>query len=86
MTAPAGLRRKPRNLTEKCLINSIAREPIEMINPDSHFQGEVIIRCKKQALEGATKYQAGLGMWTDGSKVDQGNMGATACCRDKKLD
>ena len=57
-----------------------------MINPDSHFQGGVIIGCKKQALEKATKYRAGLVMWTDGSKLDQGNTGAAVCWRDKKLD
>ena len=60
--------------------------PVERISPDSQFQGEVFIGCKKQALVEATRYRTGLVMWTDGSKLDQGNAGAAVCWRDRNLD
>ena len=56
-----------------------------MIGPNIHLQGEVIIGHKEQALEEATKYRAGLIMWTDGSKLDQGNTGAAVCWKDKSV-
>ena len=36
-------------------------------------------------LEKATKYLAGLVMWTDESKLDQGNMGAAVAGETKSL-
>lgn len=57
-----------------------------MINLNSYFQGEVFIECKKKALEEATKYRTGLDMWTDGSKLVQGNTGAAVYWRDRNLD
>ena len=41
---------------------------------------------KKQALQEATKYRAGLVLWTDGSKLDNGNTGAAVCWKDKRSD
>ena len=61
-------------------------EPVEKITSDFQFQGEVIIKCKKQALEEAISYQTGLVMWTDGSKLDQGNTGAAVCWKDRNTD
>ena len=50
------------------------------------FTGDIMIECKKRALQEAKKYRTGLFLWTDGSKLDQGNIGAAVCWRDKKLD
>lgn len=61
-------------------------EPVETMEPGNVFTGDIIIECKKQALQEAKKYRAGLDLWTDGSKLDQGNVGAAVCRKDKKLD
>lgn len=60
-------------------------EPVETIDPSIVFRGDIIIECKKQALEAAKKDRTGLVLWTDGSKLDNGNLGATVCWRDKSL-
>lgn len=57
----------------------------EITNPDLYFQGKVVIEDKEQALKEANKYQAGLVMWTDGSKLDQDNTEAAVCWKDKRL-
>ena len=54
-------------------------EPVEKIIPKFQFQGEIIVKCRKQAWEEATRYRTGLVMWTDASKLDQGNTGAAVC-------
>lgn len=54
-------------------------KPIEKISPDSQFQKKVFIECKKQALVEVTRYRTGLIMWTDRSKIDQGNAEAAVC-------
>lgn len=56
-------------------------EPVEMMEPGNVFTGDIVIECKKQALQEAKKYGAGLVLWTDGSKLDQ-----AVCWKDKKLD
>lgn len=56
------------------------------MEPGNVFTGDIIIECKKQALQEAKKYRAGLDLWIDGSKLDQGNVGAAVCRKDKKLD
>lgn len=61
-------------------------EPVEIINPKFQFQGEIIIKCWKQALEEVTRYRTSLVMWTDTSKLDQGNTGAAVCWKVKLLD
>ena len=61
-------------------------EPVEAIKPGAIFNEEVIINCKNQALKEATRYQAGLVIWTDGSKLDNGSCGAAICWRDKRLN
>ena len=60
-------------------------EPVEVIKSGTCFEGKVIVEGKKQALHEATKYRASLVMWTDGSKLDNGNSGAAVCWRDKRL-
>lgn len=60
-------------------------EPVEIIKPGTHFQGEILIGGKKHALEEAAKYRAGLVMWTDGSKLENSSFVAAVCWRDKKL-
>ena len=59
---------------------------MEKINPGLWFQGEITIKCRKQALEEARKYRGGVVMWTDASKLDQGNAVAAVCWKDKLLD
>ena len=61
-------------------------EPVEVIKSGTCFEGKVIVKGKKEALHEATRYRAGLVMWTDGSKLDNGNSGAAVCWRDKRLD
>ena len=48
----------------------------------SKFNADVIVRCKKKALEEARKTQVGLVLWTDGSKLDQGQVAAAVCWED----
>lgn len=50
------------------------------------FTGEIVIQPKKDALKEAKKYRTGLVMWTDGSKLDHGRVGAAVCWREKTLD
>lgn len=40
---------------------------------------EIIIELKEKALEEAKKYYAGLVMWTDGLKFENGWVGAAVC-------
>ena len=51
-------------------------EPVENMMSDKLFKADVIIQCKKKALEEARKNQPGLVLWTDGSKLNQGQVGA----------
>ncbi len=60
-------------------------EPVPVISPEFQFKKEVIIGNKEQALKEARRYQTGLALWTDGSKLDQGNTGAAVCWKDKRL-
>lgn len=57
-------------------------EPVENNMPVKLF-ADVIIQCKKKALGEARKNQPGLVLWTDGSKLDQGQVGAAVCWEDK---
>lgn len=41
------------------------------------FTGDIIIQHKKKAFHEAQKYRTGLVLWTDGSKLDNGNFGST---------
>lgn len=61
-------------------------EPVEVIKTGTCFEGKIIVENKKQALHEATKYRAGLVLWTDGSKLDNGNTGAAVCWKDKRSD
>ena len=56
-------------------------EPAPKVISDK-FKADIIIRCKKKALEEARKLQAGLVLWTDGSKLDQGQVAAAVCWED----
>lgn len=58
-------------------------EPVPVTGPDFYFQGKIIIEHKEQALKEATKNRAGFVLWTDGSKLEQGNTGAAVCWKDK---
>lgn len=55
------------------------------MEPD-RFKGKIVIQAKKNAIEEARKYRPGLVMWTDGSKLDRGSVGAAVCWREKALD
>lgn len=57
-------------------------EGVEPVASDSLFETDVIIR-KKEALEEARKERTGLVLWTDGSKLDQGQAAAAVCWKDK---
>lgn len=58
-------------------------EPVEKIASNSLFKADVIIKCKKEALEEARKDRTGLVLWTDGSKLDQGHIAAAVCWKDE---
>ena len=49
---------------------------------DKPLEAEVIIQCKKKGLEEARKGESGLVLWTDGSKLDQGQAAAAICWED----
>ncbi len=50
---------------------------------DKLFQVDVIMRCKKRALEKARKNQPGLILWTDGLRFDQSQVADVVCWEDK---
>ncbi len=60
-------------------------EPVEVIKTGTCFEGKIIVENKKQALHEATKYRAGLVLWTDESKLDNGNTRAAVCWKDKSV-
>ncbi len=60
-------------------------EPVKAFGPASGFSGSIIIDEKK-ALQEAKKCQTGTVMWADGSKLDQGNVGAAVCWKDRDLN
>ena len=47
------------------------------------FEEQVIIEAPKDALEQAKRGCRGLVLWTDGSKLVLGNVGAAVCWNDK---
>lgn len=47
------------------------------------FKPDLIVKCKKEAIEEAKKDKAGLVLWTDGSKLGQGHIAAALCWKDK---
>ena len=61
-------------------------EPVEAPGPASGFAGSIIIDEQKRALEEAKSCQTGAVMWTDGSKLNQGNAGAAACWKYRDLN
>lgn len=58
-------------------------EPVELVECVAKFEGQVVIECPINALEKAKRDERGLVMWTDGSKLDQGNVGAAVCWKDE---
>ena len=61
-------------------------EGVELVRgPDSCSSAKlnVIIKGKKEAMEEARKDKPGLVFWTDGSKLDQGQIAAAVCWEDK---
>ena len=62
-------------------------EPIKrswQLNTNTCIQ--VIVQAKKEALQEATKTQAGINFWTDGSKLDTGDAGAAIVWFDRRLN
>ena len=62
-------------------------EPVETINPDSHFQGEVIMRCKTESTRVGFKISSWpcyVDRWIQARP--EGNTGAAVSWSDKKLD
>lgn len=53
-------------------------EPTPKVTSDK-FRTDVIIRCKEKAFEEERKIQPGLVLWTDESKLDQGQAAASVC-------
>ena len=51
-------------------------EPVKKMRSGKSFKADVIVRCKKRALEEARRNQPGLVLWTDRSKLDQGQVAA----------
>lgn len=61
-------------------------EPVENLGSAVPFPGEIVEERKEKAIEQAKKYQVGTLFWTDGSKLDTGNVGAAITWRDKNRD
>ena len=57
-------------------------EPVEKVSSNG-VKADVIIKFKKEAFEAAKKDRTGLVLWTDGSKLDQGQTAAAVCWKDK---
>lgn len=57
-------------------------EPVNLPKTDAGFEGKVVIESPKRALEKAKEEGEGLILWTDGSKLDQGRVGAAVCWKD----
>lgn len=47
------------------------------------LESKVIIKRKKEAIEEAKKDNPGLLLWTDSSKLDQGQVAAAVCWKEK---
>ena len=58
---------------------------VETNEPGIRFKGEIIIEPKEKSIEEAIKYRAGLVMWTDRSKLENGRAGAAVCWKEKGL-
>ncbi len=56
-------------------------EPVQKMISEE-LKADIIFESKKKALEEAKKIQAGLVLWTDGSKLDQGQTAAAVCWED----
>ena len=56
-------------------------EPVQKMISDE-LKADIIVKSKKKALEEARKIQASLVLWTDGSKLDQGQAAAAVCWKD----
>lgn len=61
-------------------------EPVENLGSAVPFPGEIVKERKEKAIEQAKKYQVGTFFWTDGSKLDTGNVGAAITWRDKNRE
>lgn len=60
---------------------------MESFGPAAPFPGDVIIEGKENAnWTSKKKYQVGIVLWTDGSRLDTGNVGAAVIWRDKSLN
>ncbi len=57
-------------------------EPVKKMRSGKSFKADVIVRCKKRALEEARRNQQRLVLWTDGSKLDQDQVAAAVCWED----
>lgn len=58
-------------------------EPVTHLASYNSLEPEVIIKSKKEAIEEARKNNPGLILWTDGSKLDQGQVAAAVCWEEK---
>ncbi len=60
-------------------------EPVTKLDPYNALQPEVIIKSKKEAIEEARKDNQGLVLWTDASKLNQGQTAAAVSWEDKSI-
>ena len=58
-------------------------EPITILDSYNTLQPEVIIKSKKEAMAEARKDNQGLVLWTDASKLNQGQTAVAVCWKDK---
>ena len=58
-------------------------EPVTKLTFHSSLKPDIIVKGKREAIEEAKKDKAGLVLWTDGSKLDQGHAAAAVCWEDK---
>ena len=61
-------------------------EPMEESGLPASFAGDIIIEGKEKAIVEAKRGQKGTVLWTDGSKLDTGNVGAAVTWKDISLN
>ena len=61
-------------------------ESVEESGPSVLFSGDIIIEEKEKAIMQAKRGQRGAVLWTDGSKLNTGNVGAAVTWKDIRLN
>ena len=61
-------------------------EPVTSFSFNINFNGNIVIKAKKNRLKEVEKYHTRYVIWVDESKLSQGNVGATTYWKSKNLN